>query len=183
MIIFSRGSLHSSRVIFFTASTIMLTIKRIDEMTAEEISLLKDVLRDYGRFMYEDLGLIAGKDSFAQEIDAFPGSKYVAPGGTFFLALYSNKPAGCIGLRKFDDTSCEMKRMFVRPGYRGLGIGMKLCNIFLETAKQFGYRKVLLDTNKEMPEAVHIYYKLGFVTIPAYCENENRNPLYFMKML
>lgn len=152
-------------------------------MSQEEISWLKFVLLEYGNFMYDELGLTAGKDSFSREISSFPGEKYAAPEGTFFLALYNNEPAGCIGLRKFDDVSCEMKRMFVRPEYRGKGIGIKLCDHFLETAREFGYQRVLLDTNKEMPEAVSIYNKLGFEAIPAYCENENRNPLYFSKAL
>lgn len=133
--------------------------------------------------MYEELGLIAGKDSFQKEMDSFPGDKYMAPDGTFFLALYNNEPAGCIGLRRFDSTSCEMKRMYVKPEFRGSGIGIKLCEVFLETARLYGYARVLLDTNKEMPEAISIYRGLGFIPIPPYCDNENANPVYMMKAL
>lgn len=133
--------------------------------------------------MYDELGLVAGKESFYNEMSSFPGTKYIPPGGTFFLALWEGEPAGCIGLRRFDDEACEMKRMFVRPGYRGLGIAKELCNVFFDSVKEFGYTKVLLDTNKEMTEAIAIYQKLGFAVIPPYCENENPNPVYFMKTL
>lgn len=161
----------------------MLIIKRLDEMSQQEIGLLKDVILEYGNFMYEELGLTAGKASFYSEMSQFPGTKYDAPEGTFFLALWKGEPAGCIGLRRFDEGSCEMKRMFVKPQYRGLGIAMELCNAFFRSVREFGYRKVLLDTNREMPEAIAIYRKLGFVAIPPYCVNANPNPVYFMKTL
>lgn len=161
----------------------MLTIKRIDNLTETELADLKDLISEYGRFLYGDICLVAGRDSFYSELEVFPGDKYAAPHGTFFLALFNNEPAGCIGLRRYDSTACEMKRMYVRPSHRGRGIAIGLCNEFLHAAKQMGYEKVLLDTNKEMPEAVGVYNKLGFVPIPAYCANENANPLYFMKML
>jgi GNAT superfamily N-acetyltransferase len=161
----------------------MLIIKRIDELHPAELYMLKDIILEYGRFMYDDLKLIAGKGSFSKEMGSFPGSKYTAPDGTFFLALYNGEPAGCIGLRRFDEASCEMKRMFVRPAFRGKNIGMQMCRVFFEAAKEFAYSRVLLDTNKEMPEAIALYLKLGFSEIPAYCENENLHPLYFEKLL
>jgi carbonic anhydrase len=161
----------------------MLIIKRIEELTPVEMTWLKDVIRDYGRYMFEELGLVAGKESFYSELDAFPGNNYMPPDGIFFLALYDGQPAGCIGLRRYSETACEMKRMYVLPAYRGLGIASKLCSVFLEWAGQLCYEKVLLDTNREMAEAVSIYHKLGFVPIPPYCRNDNPNPLYFMKVL
>lgn len=157
----------------------MLTIKPIESLTKTEMEQLRSVMLEYGDHMYIDLALVAGKQRFAYEMLDFPGGRYVKPDGAFFLALYEGRPAGCIGIKRYDNDTCEMKRMYVKPEFRQLGIGVELCRVAIDTAKDYGYASMLLDTNKEMPAAISIYDKLGFTEIPAYCENENPNPVYY----
>nr|AUN35652.1 histone acetyltransferase HPA2-related acetyltransferase [uncultured bacterium] len=137
------------------------------------------LLKAYGLYMYETLGLTAGKKKFDKELAEFPMKKYSAPEGCFLIALYGNEATGCTGLSKYDNESCELKRMFTDPSYRKKGIAFKMVTDAISIAKQLGYKYILLDTNKEMDGAVKLYRKMNFEEIPAYCENENPNPVYF----
>lgn len=156
----------------------MLKIKELSVLDEREMNSLRKLLLEYGIYMYEELKLTAGKDSFRQQMRSFPDESYNKPDGGFFLATYNDQPVACVGMRRFDNTSCEMKRMYVSSKYRGLKIGKSLCDEIIALAKRYGYKKILLDTNKEMKAAVDLYYKYGFREIPAYCENENEHPIF-----
>jgi putative acetyltransferase len=155
---------------------------RILEVKNEYILHTKYLLYAYGAYMYDDLQLTAGKDSFYYDLLLFPGMKYSRPEGMFLIAMAGNEPAGCVGLKRFSDDACEMKRLFVLPHFRAVGIGKLLSNKIIENAKEMGYKKMLLDTNREMAEAVNLYKKSGFKEIPPYCDNENPNAV-FMELL
>lgn len=99
--------------------------------------------------------------------------KYGLPEGRLYLAYQDDQPAGCIGLRKMDQENCEMKRLYVRPVYRGCRLGGLLVEKILEDAKVIGYRHVLLDTLPFLQNAVHLYQKYGFYEIPKY----NNSPM------
>lgn len=142
------------------------------------INDLKELLIAYGFYMYGQLGLVAGKESFFKELDHIPGYAYAPPNGTFIIAKYQNKVIGCVGIKKFKDESCEMKRMYIVPSFRGKGIGKYLCKYVIEWCRTSTYKKILLDTNKEMKEAVHLYHSCGFFNIPPYCINENEHPVF-----
>jgi len=147
----------------------------------DDPALLEDVkkmLREYGNYMYGDLNLIAGKENFFKELEHFPGNGYRPPLGTFVVAKSGNCVIGCVAIKKFEKNSCEMKRMFIRPGFRGEGIGGFLCNFAIKWSLKSGYRRILLDTNLEMQEAVRLYYKCGFREIEPYCINENDHPVF-----
>jgi ribosomal protein S18 acetylase RimI-like enzyme len=161
----------------------MLRIKTLETLADAELISLKALLNQYGSYMYDELKLVAGKNSFSKQILNFPDTTYQKPDGGFLLATYNNIPAGCVGLRRFDSSSCEMKRMFVSTKFRGLRIGEHLCERVIALAKEYGYTRMLLDTNIEMTEAISLYLKSGFKEIPAYCENENLNPVYMEKIL
>jgi ribosomal protein S18 acetylase RimI-like enzyme len=162
---------------------LMLIIKELKDLNKNEINSLRMLLMDYGHYMYAELQLISGKDSYSSEMSAFPAPKHSDADSAFLLALYNDVPAGCVGLRKFNPDSCEMKRMYVNPIFRGLKIGEKLCEEIINVAKMLGYKKMLLDTNKEMNAAVDLYLKFDFVEIPPYCVNENQNPVFLEKKL
>lgn len=107
---------------------------------------------------------------FETELIELPG-KYSLPDGNLILALVNGKAAGCVALRKIVNEICEMKRLYVRENYRGLGIGRKLVNIIIEEAKQLDYSFIRLDTLPTMKEAQNLYRLLGFTEIEAYVNN------------
>src|ERR1700741_5663867 len=125
----------------------MLTIKEID--TSDSIADAKILLTEYGDYMYKELNLVDGKTSFYKSLNNFPGEQYNKPQGVFLIAYSNGIPAGCVGLRKFNEDSCEMKRLYVNPKFRGLDLGAKLSEEIIKYARDFGYKRMLLDTNKE----------------------------------
>jgi ribosomal protein S18 acetylase RimI-like enzyme len=106
---------------------------------------------------------------FEGEIAAMPG-KYASPGGVLLLARGDDgAPLGCVGLRPLaDHGDCEMKRLYVAPAGRGLGVGRALVTAVVAAARQAGYRRMLLDTLPSMAAAMALYEEAGFATIPAY---------------
>jgi carbonic anhydrase len=144
---------------------------------------LKSLLIEYGNYMYQELGLVAGIEKFYKELENLPGSEYIEPLGTFVIAKIGKEVAGCVGIKKFDDNSCEMKRMYVVRSYRGKGIGQLLCNFVITWSQKAMYKRILLDTNVEMKEAVLLYKKCGFEEIEPYCINENEHPVFLQYIL
>jgi len=105
--------------------------------------------------------------SFHSEVSGLPGD-YVPPKGNLFLATVSGQPVGCVGLRPFpQDGSCEMKRLYVRPAFRGGQLGKALVERVLQEARALGYSRLRLDTHPDtMQAAVQMYRKMGFREIP-----------------
>ena len=97
--------------------------------------------------------------------------KYGMPWGRLYLAICNGKPAGCIGLRKLDEHNCEMKRLYVRPQFRGNHIGEKLIQQIIYDAKVIGYSYMLLDTFPFLTSAIRMYQSYGFYEIERYNEN------------
>ena len=95
-------------------------------------------------------------------------AKYGQPEGRLYLALWEGEAAGCIALRKLDEQHCEMKRLYVRPAFRGHRIGDALVDRILQDARAIGYRHMLLDTLPFLESAIYIYQKRGFYEIPCY---------------
>ena len=95
-------------------------------------------------------------------------AKYGRPDGRLYLALWDGEAAGCIALRKLDNRRCEMKRLYVRPAFRGHKIGDALVDRVIQDAKAIGYRYMLLDTLPFLEAAIHMYQKRGFYEIPCY---------------
>lgn len=95
-------------------------------------------------------------------------AKYGRPEGRLYLALWDGEAAGCIALRKLDNRRCEMKRLYVRPAFRGHKIGDALVDRVIRDAKAIGYRYMLLDTLPFLEAAIHMYQKRGFYEIPCY---------------
>lgn len=116
------------------------------------------------------LGVDLSFQDFERELRELPGD-YVAPGGGLWIAFAGAAPAGCVALRKIDRATCEMKRLYVRPGARGLGLGRKLALHVIAHARRRGYQRMRLDTLPQMGAAQTLYLALGFQPIPAYRHN------------
>jgi ribosomal protein S18 acetylase RimI-like enzyme len=112
--------------------------------------------------------------NFDVELGNLPG-EYGGPRGTLLLATVNAEHAGCCALRPLDGVdypnACEMKRLFVRPEYRGLGLGRLLAENILDAARLAGYDCILLDTLDDMESARALYEELGFVDVPPYYFN------------
>ena len=107
---------------------------------------------------------------FEGELAGLPGD-YAPPGGALLLARVSGTPAGCVALRRIEAGTAELKRLYVRPGHRGLGLGRLLAEAAVEHARELGYQRLRLDTAPEMAAAHELYRSLGFREIAAYREN------------
>lgn len=94
---------------------------------------------------------------------------------------YDDKVAGCIGLKKIDEKNCEMKRLYVRPKFRGKQIGEQLIEKIIRDAKEIGYSFMLLDTLPFLKSAINLYKKYGFYEIPSY-NNSPMNTSIYMKL-
>jgi len=118
----------------------------------------------------KSLGFDLAFQDFDTELKSLPG-KYAPPGGEILLAQDVNGVVvGCVAVRPLDPPSCcEMKRLYVLPAGRGLGIGKKLVNAILEIAGSLGYNEIKMDTLVSMVEAISFYTKAGFIpTVPYY---------------
>ena len=116
--------------------------------------------------------------SFEAELAGLPGN-YAPPGGALLLAMDGPRPAGCAALRKFGDGIGELKRLFVRPEYRGRGVGRALAMRVLEEAIAAGYACIRLDTLARLKEAGQLYQSLGFKQIKPYCPNPLEDVVYW----
>ncbi len=127
---------------------------------------IKQLFLEYAQSLKIDLAF----QDFEAELNALPG-KYGPPDGILILALVDSKPLGCIALRKISEDICEMKRLYVRNDYRGLGIGKKLIGMIIEEAKKLKYRYIRLDTLPTMQKAQELYRSFGFYDIESYVYN------------
>ncbi len=132
-----------------------------------DIQTARELFVEYG----QSLGFSLCFQSFDQEYLTLPG-KYALPRGRLLLAEVDGRPAGCIALRPLEEGVCEMKRLYVRPDFRGLGIGRQLAESVISEAKQIGYYAMRLDTVEDkMATAVALYRALGFREIGPYTTN------------
>lgn len=118
--------------------------------------------------------------SYDEEIDNLE-EKYGMPEGRLYIAYFNEQLAGCIGLRKIDNENCEMKRLYVRPEFRGNHIGNELVNRIIDDAKEIGYKFMLLDTFPFLENAIQMYKNFGFYEISSY-NNSPMDSLIYMKM-
>jgi putative acetyltransferase len=131
----------------------------------------------------DSLGFSLCFQNFDQELKNLPGV-YDLPLGRLLLAHDSEGVAGCVALRKLEDNICEMKRLYVRPAYRGKKIGRLLVDRVIAEARAAGYQRMRLDTVESvMKDAIVLYRRIGFREIPAYCANPIEGALYLELML
>ena len=150
----------------------MLKILQTDnnEMIAEARTLF----REYEAW----LGMSLCFQNFEKEVAELPGG-YAPPSGRLYLAYVDERLAGCIAMRKLEDGVCEMKRLFVRDGFRGARVGVQLIERLIDEAQKENYRSMRLDTfPPKMGKAVSLYESHGFRSIPAYYNNPHEGVLF-----
>jgi len=126
----------------------------------------------------ESLGFSLCFQSFDEELAGVPGH-YAPPDGRLLLADFETELAGCGALRRLDAQTCEMKRLYLRPKFRGKGLGRMLAEKLIADARLIGYKRMRLDTVEPvMKNAVSMYRDLGFREIAPYCENPMPGTLY-----
>jgi len=143
-----------------------------------DVPEMRELFSEYGR----SLGIDLSFQDFPRELATLPG-KYSAPEGAVILARLGGTACGCVALRMIEEVSCEMKRLYVRPDARGLGIGAELVRRIIEVAKSRGYRVMRLDTLPDMKSAIALYASFGFRRIPAYTYNPIHGAVYMEKDL
>lgn len=138
---------------------------------------VRAIFQEYAQTLTVDLDF----QGFADELAQLPGD-YAEPRGALLLAWVNGSVAGCCALRPLDTSdypnAAEMKRLYVRQSFRGLGLGRQLSEAILDAAKRSGYSCVLLDTLDEMESARALYEDLGFDEIPPYYHNPHAGAHY-----
>jgi len=129
---------------------------------AIDVSLARELFQDYAQSLGVDLAF----QNFDREIATLPGDY-----DPILIAHWNSEPAGCVALHPLESATCEMKRLFVRPQFRGHAIGRTLAERIIAEARGRGYARMRLDTLPAMREAVALYRSLGFVEIPPYRYN------------
>jgi putative acetyltransferase len=128
-----------------------------------ELTAARGLFLEYAAGLQIDLS----KQGFDAELASLPGL-YAPPRGTILLATCDESPAGCVAIRPIDVKTCEMKRLFVKSGYRRQGIGRALAAAIIAEARRIGYRRMLLDTLESMHAARGLYSSIGFVPTKPY---------------
>ena len=137
--------------------------------TPEHLESMRGLFKEYFQWVHDDLGIDLGYQGIAAELAALPGY-YVPPKGRLLIALDGAQAAGCVALRPMEEGVCELKRMYVKPGYRNQGLGRALGQQAIDEARQIGYRLIRLDTAESLTTARKLYASLGFRERTPYYE-------------
>jgi ribosomal protein S18 acetylase RimI-like enzyme len=159
-----------------TANMKGLNIIRVEK--APHLENIRALFLEYASSLDFDLDF----QNFKQELTNLPG-QYAPPGGCLFIALHNDEPVGCVGLRNLENNVCEMKRLYVRPRYRELGIGRVLADTAVREASHKGYERMRLDTVPAMKAARELYLSMGFKEIAPYRYNPIKGARYMEKKL
>lgn len=147
--------------------SIKVDFKQITLESSEDLlNQAKEIFLEYQSAINTDLCF----QNFEEELSSLPG-KYSPPNGRLYLAFMENKLVGCVALRPFKGDQCEMKRLYVRPDFRGQNLGRILAEKIIKDAKEIGYEQMLLDTLTSMTSAIKLYSSLGFKDYQPYCFN------------
>ena len=144
-----------------------MTVEVTPAVTADEIEQARGLFAEYAA----SLGIDLCFQSFEQELAGLPG-RYAPPAGRLLLARSGGAVAGCMALRPIEPPgTCEMKRLYVRPAFRGKGVGRTLVTAIIGAAREVGYRRMWLDTLPVMADAIRLYRAFDFRPIEPYCPN------------
>ena len=141
--------------------------------TPEEIAQVRELFREYGTIP----DFCACFTGFEEEVQSLPGM-YAPPEGRLLLDYVDGDAAGCVGLRKMAPGVCEIRRLYVRPQFRGKRLGRELAEAIIAQAREAGYRTARLGTLPVMKEAIALYQSLGFAQVAPYKANALDGALY-----
>ena len=145
-----------------------------EAVTGADIDAVRELFAEYERWLGVDLCF----QGFAEELRSLPG-RYAPPRGRLLLARAADGDvAGGVGMWPLDGDTCEMKRLFVRPPWRGRGLGRRLAEAIVEAAVDVGYVRMRLDTLERLTEALMLYRSMGFHEIKPYYHNPLESVLY-----
>jgi GNAT superfamily N-acetyltransferase len=151
----------------------------VQVQSESQIEQVRQLFLEYAR----SLGFSLCFQNFDQELANLPGD-YSPPYGKLLLAEFKGELAGCVALHKLENEICEMKRLYLRPQFRGKGLGRALATRIIAEARDLGYSRLRLDTvESAMQDAVAMYLKLGFRKIDPYCANPMPSALYLELVL
>jgi GNAT superfamily N-acetyltransferase len=158
----------------FSASSAVKSLSFFQAESPAQIAQARELFLEYA----QSLGFSLCFQNFDKELAGLPGD-YAPPEGRLLLAECEGQLAGCVAIHKLEAGICEMKRLYLRPQFRGKGVGRALAERIISDARQIGYRRMRLDTVEPvMKDAVAMYGKLGFKEIPPYCANPIAGALY-----
>ena len=143
-----------------------MSVLTLHATSLEHMDAARELFREYASALGVDLSF----QDFEHEVKDLPG-EYSEPNGCILLAYLDSTLVGCVGLRPLSSVVCEMKRMYVRPKFRGQGMGRVLAEAVITEARRRGYRKIRLDSLPTMREGQALYRSLGFTEINAYRPN------------
>jgi putative acetyltransferase len=144
-----------------------------------QIAQARELFLEYA----QSLGFSLCFQNFDQELAGLPAD-YAPPSGRLLLAEVEGQLAGCVALHKLGNKICEMKRLYLRPEFRGKGAGRALADAIVAEARSIGYERIRLDTVEPvMKDAVAMYRRIGFQEIAPYCENPMPGALYMELIL
>jgi putative acetyltransferase len=141
--------------------------------SSEHFEMVRLLFTEYASTLSFDLCF----QDFEHELVVLPGD-YAPPGGSLLLAFEEGEPVGCVAVRKLEGSTCEMKRLYVRPASRGKGIGRRLAEEIVRVAGELGYRSMRLDTIPGMVEAISLYRSIGFTEVDPYRHNPIEGALF-----
>jgi ribosomal protein S18 acetylase RimI-like enzyme len=146
-----------------------MMVEIVQATSSAEIESVRNLLREYIAWAFT---LEEGSDKaptflgIEEELAALPGI-YVPPSGRLLVAMYEGQAVGCVCMKGLDQTTCEVKRLYVSPAMRGRSIGNQLVTKLVKEARSCGYRQIVLDSHRSMTSAHAIYESAGFVRVPA----------------
>ena len=165
-----------------SADSVSSVVKDFGFLQAEsdkQVAHARELFLEYEK----SLGFSLCFQNFDKELANLPGD-YAPPEGRLLLAEIGSQLAGCVGLHKLEPGICEMKRLYLRPQFRGKGLGRALADRIIREARQAGYQRMRLDTVEPvMRDAVAMYRRLGFQEIAPYCKNPMAGALYMELLL
>jgi putative acetyltransferase len=140
---------------------------------ASQLQTVRQLFQEY----WDSFGFTPCFQNFGAELEGLPGD-YTPPGGRLALAMVEGVAAGCVALRRLDDLRCEAKRLYVRPEFRGAGIGRALLEWAIREARAAGYREFVGDTMPVMERALAMYDRMGFERTGPYGEKATQGAIY-----
>jgi putative acetyltransferase len=140
---------------------------------ADGLAVVRILFQEY----WDSFGFTPCFQNFGEEMAGLPG-KYAQPSGRLALALVDEQPAGCIALRRIDERQAELKRLYVRPSFRGLGLGRALLEWMMNEARSAGYAELVCDTMQVMRDALALYERMGFKRGKPYAEQPTEGAIF-----